>query len=295
LLSCKGIAEGVENSNYLLHTERGAFILTLYEKRVDPRRPALLPRADGAPGARGFTCPHAGARARRQGAAHAGRPAGGDRHLPGRHVAAPHADALRASATRWPMHLAGSRTSRISGPTPWALAGWRALWRAARRADEVRRARRELIQPSSPSSRRTGRGLPAGVIHADLFPTTSSSCGDRLSGLIDFYFACNDLLAYDVAICLNAWCFEPDNSFNATKARALLQAYERCGRSRRREIAALPLLARGSALRFLLTRLYDWLQPRRRRAGEAARTRWNTSAKLRFHQRRHRPGAYGIL
>ena len=80
-----------------------------------------------------------------------------------------------------------------------------------------------------------------------------------MTGIIDFYFACNDLLAYDVAICLNAWCFEPDGSFNVTKARALLQGYRRRRALSEAEIAALPVLARGSALRFLLTRLYDWL------------------------------------
>ena len=82
---------------------------------------------------------------------------------------------------------------------------------------------------------------------------------DKLSGLIDFYFACNDALAYDVAVCLNAWCFEPDRSFNATKARALLQGYDKVRTLTDEERRVLPLLARGAALRFLLTRLYDWV------------------------------------
>ena len=91
------------------------------------------------------------------------------------------------------------------------------------------------------------------MIHADLFNDNVFFLQDRLSGLIDFYFACNDLLAYDVAICLNAWCFEADSSFNATKARALLQGYERVRRLSDEEKQALPLL------RFALTRLYDWV------------------------------------
>ena len=81
----------------------------------------------------------------------------------------------------------------------------------------------------------------------------------RLSGLIDFYFACTDTLAYDVAICLNAWCFEPDHSYNVTKGRALLQGYDRVRPLSAAEQAALPVLSRGAALRFLLTRLVDWL------------------------------------
>ena len=101
--------------------------------------------------------------------------------------------------------------------------------------------------------------LPEGVIHADLFPDNVFFLKERLSGLIDFYFACNDLLAYDLAVCLNAWCFEPDNTFNVTKGRALIQAYESVRRLEPAEREALPVLARGAALRFLLTRLYDWL------------------------------------
>ena len=94
-------------------------------------------------------------------------------------------------------------------------------------------------------------------------PTTSSSstgrtAGRSVSGLIDFYFACTDLLAYDIAVCLNAWCFEPDGAFNVTKARALLAAYQRVRPLTPAEPAALPVLCRGAALRFLLTRLYDW-------------------------------------
>jgi len=103
------------------------------------------------------------------------------------------------------------------------------------------------------------RELPQGVIHADLFPDNVFFLGDKLSGLIDFYFACTDTLAYDVAVCLNAWCFEADHSYNVTKGRNLLQAYARVRPLSRAEWAALPLLARGAAVRFLLTRLVDWL------------------------------------
>jgi homoserine kinase type II len=103
------------------------------------------------------------------------------------------------------------------------------------------------------------RHLPQGVIHADLFPDNVFFLGKKLSGLIDFYFACNDLLAYDLAICLNAWCFEVDGSFNVTKGRALLSGYNNVRKLSAKEIAALPLLARGASLRFLLTRAIDWL------------------------------------
>jgi homoserine kinase type II len=135
--------------------------------------------------------------------------------------------------------------------------------------------------------------LPRGVIHADLFPDNVFFRGDRLSGLIDFYFACTDFLAYDVAVCLNAWCFESDGSFNVTKAKLMATNYRKLRPMSADEVNALPLLARGSALRFLLTRLYDWLnQP----AGALVKPKdpLEYLQKLRFHQGVKGPGAYGI-
>ncbi len=135
--------------------------------------------------------------------------------------------------------------------------------------------------------------LPRGVIHADLFPDNVFFLNDKLSGVIDFYFACNDLLAYDLAICLNAWCFEPDRDFNVTKARALLNGYNSVRQLQPEEVEALPLLARGSALRFLLTRLYDWFNTpdtafvKRKDPMEY----WH---KLKFHLGVRAPGAYGL-
>jgi homoserine kinase type II len=102
-------------------------------------------------------------------------------------------------------------------------------------------------------------GLPSGVIHADMFPDNVFFIGERLSGLIDFYFACNDAFAYDIAICLNAWCFEPDFSFNHTKGQAFLKGYTSIRPLEAAEWLALPMLARGAALRFLLTRAHDWI------------------------------------
>ena len=135
--------------------------------------------------------------------------------------------------------------------------------------------------------------LPRGVIHADLFPDNVLFLNDAVSGVIDFYFACNDLLAYDLAICMNAWCFERDGSFNVTKARALFHGYNSVRALGAKEISALPLLARGAAVRFFLTRLYDWYNTpdtayvKRKDPMEYWR-------KLTFHQGVHSPGAYGL-
>ena len=177
-------------------------------------------------------------------------------------------------------------------PNALSVAGWRPLWEGCRREIDAP-LDQELGSEIAFFEANWPRDLPAGVIHADLFNDNVFFLQDRLSGLIDFYFACNDLLAYDVAICLNAWCFEIDNSFNATKARALLQGYERLRRLGDEEKRALPLLARGAALRFLLTRLYDWVHT----PANALVKRKDPQeylAKLRFHRSVTSLSDYGL-
>jgi len=131
------------------------------------------------------------------------------------------------------------------------------------------------------------------VIHADLFTDNVFFIGENVSGIIDFYFACTDFLAYDLAICLNAWCFENDGSFNITKARALLAGYERVRRLEDAEVASLPVLCRGSALRFMLTRLVDWLNVP---PGALVKPKdpLEYDRKLAFHRRAETAAAYGL-
>ena len=160
------------------------------------------------------------------------------------------------------MHLGRPRLSAARAPTrSRSPAGGRCSRCRAARADEVEPGLAAFVSAElAISSRRTGRRTcREGVIHADLFPDNVFFLQERLSGLIDFYFACNDLLAYDLAVCLNAWCFEPDGALQRDQGRALLPAYESVRPLAAAERAALPMLARGAALRFLLTRLYDWL------------------------------------
>ncbi|MCB1383325.1 MAG: homoserine kinase [Notoacmeibacter sp.] len=262
LLSYRGIAEGVENSNFMLHAEGGSFILTLFEKRTNEQDlPFFTGLMDHLAG-KGLTCPQPVKRS--DGAIIgrlAGRPAIIVSFLEGmwpRRPTAAHCREVGAALAR--MHLAAADfpVSRANG---LALKDWRPLFDlAAARADEVEpglagevAAELDVLEASWP------QGLPAGVIHADLFPDNVFFLGEKLSGLIDFYFACNDVLAYDVAVCLNAWCFERDFSFNLTKGQALLAGYQSVRPLSAGEMQALPLLARGAAIRFLLTRLYDWL------------------------------------
>ena len=296
VLSFKGIAEGVENSNYLLQTDQGSYILTLYEKRVDADDlPFFLGLMEHLAG-RGITCPvplHArDGKALRQ---LCGRPAALVTFLEGlwpRRIHTFHCAGLGKALAQ--MHLAGADFA-ISRANALSVAGWRPLLESCQaRADTVKPGLAEALgreldhlEASWPSD------LPAGVIHADLFPDNVFFRHERLSGLIDFYFACNDFFAYDLAICLNAWCFEQDNAFNVTKARMLLQSYSRVRSFSQDELAALPLLARGSALRFLLTRLYDWLN---HPEGAFVKPKdpleyWK---KLQFHQGVRGPGAYGL-
>ena len=262
VLSCKGIAEGVENSNFLLRTERGTFILTLYEKRVAPAElPFFLGLLDHL-AAHGLDCPRpvrtrAGAALGRL----AGRPAAIVTFLEGMWSRQP--DVRQCAAVGEALALlhrygADYATTR---PNALSLDAWPALFATARpRADEVQPGLGPLIEDELAHLQRVWpQGLPRGIIHADLFPDNVLFLGDQLSGVIDFYFACTDAYAYDLAICLNAWCFERDLSYNATKAAALCDGYERVRKLRPDEAAALPTLARGAALRFALTRLVDWL------------------------------------
>ena len=175
------------------------------------------------------------------------------------------------------------------------MPGWRALSAAiGGDADKVKPGLSGVIEKELRHlEERWPNDLPQGVIHADLFPDNVFFLGDKVSGLIDFYFACNDMLAYDVAVCLNAWCFESDGSFNVTKARALLQAYEGVRRLTKPELDLLPTLARGAALRFLLTRTYDLINTD---ANALVKTKDPSEylRKLRFHQRVKSYRDYGL-
>ena len=263
LLSYKGIAEGVENSNFLLHTSAGYFILTLYEKRVAKSELPFFLSLMTHLASRGIICPQP-LKNRSGGAlsALAGRPAVIINFLEGiwpRKPNAAHCAGVGQALAK--MHLAG-RDFPMSRANALSVSGWRPLFdAAASRADRLQHGLRAFLEAELDylEGGVWPKNLPQGVIHADLFPDNVFFLDEKVSGIIDFTFACNDTLAYDVAICLNAWCFESDCSFNVTKARAFLGAYRRERELSAAEQDALPLLARGAALRFLLTRLVDSL------------------------------------
>jgi homoserine kinase type II len=296
LVAFRGIAEGVQNSNFSLRTSTGDFILTLYERMVDPADlPWFIGLMDHV-AARGITCPMPVAgrdgQALRQ---LCGRHAAITSFLPGvwpRRVTQAHCRPLGEALAG--LHLAGADFAPVRpnalGPTAWAPL----LEKCRERADEVQAGLAQTLDAACASLlAQWPSDLPVGHIHADLFPDNVFFLDGALSGLIDFYFACTDFYAYDVAVCLNAWCFEPDFAFNVTKARALLSGYNAVRPLNPAELAALPVLAQGAALRFLLTRLDDWLNT----PPGALVTKKNPLdylRRLRFHLQARDWHAYGL-
>jgi homoserine kinase type II len=296
LTSYKGIAEGVENSNFFVQTTAGHFILTLYERRVAAKDVPFFLALMEHLHARGITCPQpvrnkAGEVLGRI----ARRPAALITFLDGMWIRRPtpaHCAALGDVLAR--LHLAGLDFGKRRA-NALSVDDWRSLYESCRgRANKLARDLEPfLANELARLEEEWPRDLSGGVIHADLFPDNVFFLGNKLSGLIDFYFACTDTLAYDIAICLNAWCFETDHSYNVTKGRSLLQAYARVRPLSEQERGALPLLARGAAMRFLLTRLVDWFDVP---AGALVRPKdpLEYYRKLRFHQKVRSALDYGI-
>ncbi len=296
VLSCKGIAEGIENSNFIVTTSTGPYILTLYEKRVAIKDlPFFLGLMDHLAAA-GLPCPvplrtQAGETLSEL----ADRPAALVTFLAGMWPRRPEPAHCRGvGETLAALHLAGEgfpiRRPNALGPDAWPAL----LQASGRDADTVLPG---LFRKLSASLDRLTTAwptdLPSGVIHADLFPDNVFFRQDRLSGVIDFYFACNDAFAYDIAICLNAWCFEPDMSFNVTKARRFLKGYQSVRTLSEAEVMAMPILCEGASMRFLLTRLYDWLHTPED-AFVTPKDPGEYIKKLDFHANVKEPQAYGF-
>jgi homoserine kinase type II len=261
LVSCEGVAEGVENTNYKLTTERGRFILTIFEKRT---RETDLPFFVGVMerlAARGFPAPTpvattSGAYLQRIHAKPAVivsfREGAWPRIWDARHCAA-----IGAGLAR--MHVALGDFSMERANT-LSVDGWEALIKPRlAEAEALAPGLAALIEHDMAEVRAAWpRNLPRGAIHADLFPDNAFFDGERLTGVIDFYFACTDFLTYDLAVGLNAWCFVDEREYSLERGRAMISAYHAVRPLSSDERAALPVLARGAGLRFFATRLADW-------------------------------------
>ncbi len=262
VLSCKGIAEGVENSNFLLETTGGRFILTLYEKRVQQGDlPFFVDLLDHL-AARG--CPVPAMIRDRDGIAIqkiSERAACLIQFLPGISLTHPtEGQCHAAGAALGAMHRA---VADFSGARENSMgrAHWRGVAEATGNLDAVLPGLQAIVDDELAFlDANWPTDIPAHVIHADLFPDNVLMLGDTVTGLIDFYFAASDFRAYDVAVTHASWTFSDDgNRCSNAAARALMQGYLREVALSPDEIAALPLLARGAALRFLLTRAHDWV------------------------------------
>ena len=296
VLSFAGIAEGVENSNYLLRTDKAHFILTLYEKRVDANDLPFFIELMTHLSSKGINCPLP-VQARDGSILQElmGRPCAIFSFLDGTSSRFPNREKCQAvggSLANMHLNAMGLKYHRTNSLGP---GSWQPLLNSVgARADEIApdmaakaQERLSSIVAAWP------KDLPTGIIHADLFPNNVLFMGDQLTGVIDFYFACEDILAYDLAICLNSWCFDADGSFNLTKSRALIRGYQAVRPLSKTETNAVPILAAGSAMRFFLTRLYDWLHT----PADALVSPKNPMeywSILRFHQSVSGIGAYGF-
>ena len=298
-----GIAQGVENTNYLLATQdddasEQKYILTLYEKRVNPADLPFFLNLLQHVAAKGVACPRP--IPRRDGSLFgicAGKQASLVSFLHGKSrsiIRNPHAASVGKALGQ--LHCATADVSDARVNT-LSLDGWQKIYASiAGRFDEIQPGLEILVQQELEYAAQHVAALghlPRGVIHADLFPDNVFFEGDDVSGIIDFYFACTDALAYDVAITLNAWCFEQRGEFSPTKSKLLLDAYQKQRPFAAAEIAAFPVLLRGAALRFLLTRAYDWLH-RDPQALVRPHDPLEYAAKLRFHRQVKDVGEYGI-
>jgi homoserine kinase type II len=260
-VSFKGIAEGVSNSNFLLETDQGRYILTVYEQRTNP---AELPFFIGLMrwlAEHGYPCATPMNDRRGEALKHVrGKPCAIISFLPGLSVRRPsvaHCREAGAGLARLHLAVAGFPMQRVNDLGQGAWAGLFAPLGAE--AEALKPGLAAVIEADlAHFARAWPTDLPSGVVHADFFPDNVFFHGADFAGAIDFYFACDDALAYDIAVALNAWCFEPDGSFNITAARAMVAGYEAHRPLSPAERAALPVLAHGAAMRFFLTRLQDW-------------------------------------
>lgn len=285
-----GIAEGTENSNYKIVTADKPYILTLFEKRTDPEELPFFAALMQHLATHGVNCPLPIANKKGELLGElCGRPAVITSFLQGSSLKSwlpLHCHSLGAALAGMHKVAEDFKAERVNN---LSVAGWQELFKGCERADEVSPGLHKLLDDElSYLAQHWPQGLPRGVIHADLFPDNVFFADDRVSGLIDFYFACTDYFAYDLAICLNAWCFEDHVAFNITKAQQLLRGYVSVRPLSSEERTVLPLLCRGAALRFLLTRLYDQLN------GSKKRDPRDYLKRLSFHQQVQNVGEYGL-
>ena len=294
LLSFHGIKEGVENTNYLLKTETGPYILTIYEKRVRKKDipffllfmkylflkkincPLPIPRRDGK---------NLGIIKKKSAAIIT--------FITGKNLSniSPK-NCFTLGKVIAKMHLA-SRNFKLKRSNDLSINEWENILSACKKKISPLTFN-QLSQEIDFLKNSWPKKLPKGIVHTDLFPDNVFFKNNRITGFIDFYFSCHDFLAYDLAVCINAWCFEKNGNFNGKKSQALLKGYSKVRKLQKSELDVLPVLIRGAALRFLLTRLYDWFRHSKKSLVKPK----NPSEfikKLKFHQKMEDSNIYRAI
>ena len=294
-LAFKGIAEGVENSNFLLETPKGRYILTVFEKRAKKEDLPFFMGMMGHLASKGFPAPlPVPAKDGNPLRTVQGKPAVICSFLQGMSPRRPDIDQCRALGQALGRFHVALGDFRMRRPNDLSLASWPVMFAGREAAADALlpglstqvQGDLDFLKANWPKT------LPGGAIHADLFPDNTFFLDGKLSGVIDFYFACSDFLAYDIAVCLNAWCFERRGEYNLTKGRALISSYEAVRRLEPRERSALPILARGAAMRFFLTRLVD-LAATPKDALVKPHNPLDYAERLGFHRQAKSPEDYG--
>lgn len=290
------IAKGIENSNFFVVTSEGKFILTIYEKRVRSEDLPFFLDLKQHLHVNHFACPVP--LLTRNGKSLSmikGKPAAIISFLEGKEIASissSHCYELGRAMAK--MHNA-AKGFKLRRANDYGLTKWETMFEELEdHADAVKAGLKQSIHHELEYLRNNWpKTLPEGVIHADLFTDNIFFINGKVSGVIDFYFACNDFLAYDIAICLNAWCFEKDGGFNITKSQKLISGYNSIRVLEAAEVEALPVLASGAAMRFLLTRLNDWVH-HDENALLTPKDPLEYMQKLLFHKGLDHVAAYGV-
>ena len=294
----EGIAEGVENTNYKLQTSSGNYIFTVYEKRVKAEDLPFFMNLQKKLNEAGFPCPmplknNSGEIISKF----------GDKNftivtfLKGKWPKTiGNNEVEQAGRSLAEFHKTSLNFSRNELYRPNAMS--KNFWvetysKVKTQAEEHFRDLKSAAEKGFKKVESWPDKIPSGVIHADYFPDNVLFDEGKVSGVIDFYMACNDLLAYDLAIALNSWCFEKDHAFNITKAKIMLKAYNEVRKLDDSELNNLPTLCIGASLRFLSTRLYDYFN-RKQDAVVSVKDPREYLEKLKFHLQIKSHNEYGL-
>jgi len=265
LLNYKGIKEGIENTNYFTETEKGKFILTIYEKRVEEKDLPFFMSLMRNLYDKNFPSPEP--IINRNGSYISEilkKKASIVSFIEGKSKTnLDPDDCYQVGIYTAKLHLVtknltGKRENKLS------VKSWRDLYNKVKNdCSKIQKNLPKIIEKNlSGIEKNWPKDIPAGIIHADLFPDNIFFKNNKLSGIIDYYFSCYDFYAFEIAICLNALCFEGKNenlSFNVTKAKKFIDGYSSIKKLTEKEKDSLKILCKGAAIRFLLTRVFDYL------------------------------------